>query len=122
MSRRELVRISLGEAAVLAGDGGSVSCTVVEVSAGGALLTLAGRLPSRPLTLRFALAGERLVLPVEVNRVPQGGGRVAVGFERAAHPTLHRLIAAEQRQAGAQGRLVVVERRMPVRAARGEVL
>lgn len=99
---------------MLAGDGGSVSCTVVEVSAGGALIALAGRLPPRPLTLRFALAGEQLDLRVEVNRVPEGGRRVAVTFERAACATVQRLIAAEQRQAGAQGRRVVVERRKPV--------
>jgi hypothetical protein len=123
MSRRELVRITLGEAAVLHGRGSDCECVVLEISAGGALLAHSGRLPAPPLTLQVVLAGTRIEIPALIQRAPRTG-RIAVRFPPGAVPVLQRLIADEQRSAHAQGRRVIVERRSPVSAGRrrGQVL
>jgi len=111
MTRRESVRVSLFVRGRLVGADRSLSCALVDLSAGGAMLTFAGRLPAPPLRLEFELGGEKLAFPVEAQRMSVGGG-VAVGFPRPRSERLHHLIAAEQRRALAQGRVNVKERRV----------
>jgi hypothetical protein len=89
----------------------SLRCALVNLSAGGALLTMTGNLPIAPLRLVFELEDERLEFPVEVARAcPEG---VAVAFPRPHSERLHRLLAGAQRRALAQGRVNISERRVP---------
>ena len=121
MTRRQSVRVILFARGTLTGADGALRCAVVDLSAGGAMLTVNGRLPAPPLRLAFELRGETLELPVDIQRMPPGRG-VAVSFPRPYSERLYRLIAEEQRVALAQGRLNVVDRRAPrsVRGPRGE--
>ena len=125
MSRRGTIRISLGTNGSLTGARGSLACTVLELSAGGARLAIRGRLPGPPFTLTLTLGGEQLELAVAVQRLRADAGIVAVRFEGPAPDSLHHLIAREQQRAQAAGRLNVVERRAPrapARGVRGEVI
>jgi hypothetical protein len=96
----------------------ALRCAVVDLSAAGAMLTVAARLqpparlPTPPLRLEFELAGERLELPVEIRRMSRGGG-VAVAFPHPHSERLYRLIAIEQRRALGQRRVNISERRIP---------
>jgi hypothetical protein len=110
MTRREAVRVILFERARLVGIGGGVRCAVTDLSAVGALLTVAARLPRSPLRLEFELGGESLVLAVEIQRA-SAGEHVAVAFIDPPADQLHRLIAVEQRLAIAAGRVNVRDRR-----------
>jgi len=121
MTRREAVRVVLFGRARLVGVGRGVRCAIIDVSAGGALLTVTARLPRAPLQLEFELAGEPVELPVEVQRA-SAGEHVAVAFIDPPADWLHRLIAAEQRVALAAGRVNVRERRSVRPGTRGEVL
>jgi hypothetical protein len=112
MTRRESVRIVLFARGLLHGDGSSVRCAVVDLSAGGALLAVTGKLPEPPLRLEFELGGETHEFPVEILRYPPGS-RVAVTFPRPPAEKMFRLIAAEQRHALAQGRINISDRRKP---------
>lgn len=122
MTRRRAVRILLFERARLVGGPRAVRCAIIDLSAVGALLTLTATVPQAPLRLEFELGGERLKLEVEVKRVAEGK-QVAVAFIDPPADRLHRLIAVEQRQSLAKGRINVYERRTPRRGAgpRGEV-
>jgi hypothetical protein len=51
MTRRQAVRVLLFERARLAGAGGAIRCAMIDLSAAGALLTVATRLPRPPLRL-----------------------------------------------------------------------
>jgi hypothetical protein len=121
MTRREAVRVVLFGRARLVGMGGGVRCAIIDVSAGGALLTIAARVPRPPLQLEFELGGEPVELPVEIQRAA-AGEHVAVAFIDPPADWLHRLIAAEQRVALAAGRVNVRERRSLQGGTRGEVL
>ncbi len=112
MTRRDSVRVVLFARARLIGVDRSLRCAVVDLSATGAMLNVGARLPAAPLSLEFELGGERLEFPVEIQRVPAGGG-VAVAFPHPHSERLYRLIAAEQRRALAQGRVNISERRVP---------
>src|ERR1700744_2495799 len=116
MTRRKAVRILLFERARLVGGPRAVRCAVIDLSAVGALPTLAAAVPQEPLRLEFELGGEGLKLEVEVKRVAEGK-QVAVAFAEPPVERLHRLIAVEQRQALAKGRINVYERRTPRRGA-----
>jgi hypothetical protein len=110
MTRREAVRVVLFERARLVGFGGGVRCAVTDLSAVGALLTVAARLPQPPLRLEFELGGESFALAVRTQRA-SAGEHVAVAFIDPPTDRLHRLIAVEQRLAIAAGRLNVRDRR-----------
>lgn len=116
MTRRKAVRILLFERARLVGGPRAVRCAIIDLSAVGALLTLASSVPQAPLRLEFELGGERLKLEVEVKRAAEGR-QVAVAFVDPPVDRLHRLIAVEQRQALAKGRINVYERRTHRRGA-----
>jgi PilZ domain len=122
MTRRKAVRILLFERARLVGGPRAVRCAIIDLSAVGALLTLTATVPQAPLRLEFELGGERLKLEVEVKRAAEGK-QVAVAFVDPPVDRLHRLIAVEQRQALAKGRINVYERRTQRRGAspRGEL-
>jgi hypothetical protein len=124
MSRRQALRITLGERGLLRGSDTLLSCLVVELSAGGARLAFKGRLPRAPLVLTFGLRDEAVALPVVVQRQPAGGGAI-VRFAPTAAERLTPLIEAELSRAEGEGRRNVVERRSVRRApeaVRGEVL
>jgi PilZ domain len=110
MTRRKAVRILLFERARLVGGPRAVRCAIIDLSAVGALLTLTATVPQAPLRLEFELGGEGLKLEVEVKRVAEGK-QVAVAFVDPPVDRLHRLIAVEQRQSLAKGRINVYERR-----------
>jgi hypothetical protein len=112
MTRRESVRVVLFARGTLRGADRAVRCAIVNLSAGGARLTMTARLPKAPLQLELELDGVRLAFDVEVQRVDPDGG-VAVSFPRPHSERLHRLLAAEQRRALAQGRVNISERRLP---------
>ncbi|MGO9958305.1 MAG: PilZ domain-containing protein [Solirubrobacteraceae bacterium] len=112
MTRRESVRVLLFARAKLIGVDRSLRCAVVDLSAAGAMLTVTGRVPAPPLRLELELGGERLELPIEIQRLSPDGG-VAVAFARPHSERLHHLIAAEQRRALAQRRVNISERRVP---------
>jgi hypothetical protein len=112
MTRRESVRVLVFSRARLMGIDRSLRCAVVNVSAAGAMLTIAQGVPTPPLRLEFELGGETLVLPIESQRASPGGG-IAVAFARPHSERLHHLIAAEQRRALAQHRVNISERRLP---------
>jgi hypothetical protein len=116
MTRRQAVRILLFERARLVGGPRSVRCAIIDLSAVGALLTLAASVPQPPLRLEFELGGEGLKLEVEVKRAAEGR-QVAVAFIDPPVDRLHRLIAVEQRQSLAKGRINVYERRNRRRGA-----
>jgi hypothetical protein len=111
MTRRESVRVLVFSRARLMGIDRSLRCAVVNVSAAGAMLTIAQGVPTPPLRLEFELGGETLVLPIESQRASPGG--IAVAFARPHSERLHHLIAAEQRRALAQHRVNISERRLP---------
>jgi hypothetical protein len=110
MTRREAVRVVLFERARLVGIDAGVRCAVTDLSAIGALLTVAARLPRPPLRLEFELGGESFALAVQTRRA-SAGEHVAVAFIDPPTDRLHRLIAVEQRLAIAAGRVNVRERR-----------
>jgi PilZ domain-containing protein len=116
MTRRKAVRILLFERARLVGGPRGVRCAIIDLSAVGALLTLTAAVPPAPLRLEFELGGERLKLEVEVKRAAEGK-QVAVAFIDPPVDRLHRLIAVEQRQSLAKGRINVYERRTQRRGA-----
>ena len=90
--------ISLRSSGTLRGPFSALACVVTEVSGGGALVAVEGRLPSPPLTLSFTIAGHALELPVEVGRAPVDGG-IIVRFVLPATEHFHRLMAAERQLA-----------------------
>jgi hypothetical protein len=110
MTRREAVRVVLFERARLMGIDGGVRCAVTDLSAAGALLTVAARVPRPPLRLEFELGGESFALAVQTQRA-SAGEHVAVAFIDPPSDRLHRLIAVEQRLAIAAGRVNVRDRR-----------
>jgi hypothetical protein len=113
MSRREAVRIILFLRATLSGAGNHrVRCAVVNLSAVGALLSLSEQVPPAPLRLSFTLGGEDFDLAVELRRVREDGS-ASVMFPGARSERLYRVVAAAQRQALAQGRKNVSDRRLP---------
>ena len=110
MTRRQAVRVLLFERARLAGGGGAIRCAIIDLSAAGALLTVAAPLPRPPLRLEFELEAEAFSVAVEVQRASPGH-QVAVAFIAPPSDRLHRVIASEQRLAIAAGRNNVRERR-----------
>lgn len=112
MTRRESVRVILFARATLTGVDRSLRCAIVNLSATGAMLTVTAPLPEPPLRLEFELGEAKLELPVEIRRLPPGGG-VAVSFTPPHSERLYHLIAVEQRRALAQGRLNICDRRSP---------
>jgi hypothetical protein len=110
MTRRHAVRVVLFERARLVGAQGGVRCAVIDLSATGALLTIAARLPRPPLRLEFEIGEEAFAPAVEVLRVSPNQ-QVAVTFVDPPSDRLHHAIATEQRLALAKGRVNVRERR-----------
>jgi hypothetical protein len=110
MTRREAVRVTLFSRGVLIGSDRAVPCAIVDISAAGAKLTIAQELPAPPLQLRFELGDGSLEFPVDVRR-SMPGGAFAVEFPRPHSEQMHRLIAAAQRHALAQGQVNVRDRR-----------
>lgn len=112
MSRREAVRIILFQRAALTGAGERrLRCAVINLSAVGAMLSVSEEIPPPPLRLSFTLGEENFDLPVEVRRASKGSASVM--FVGPRNERLYRVVAAEQRQALALGRVNISDRRLP---------
>jgi PilZ domain len=111
MTRREAVRVKLFARGRLAGIDRTIRCAVIDLSAGGALLTFSAPMPAPPLRLALELGGEQFDFAVLSSR-PEGNGRLAVSFRRPYSERLYRLIAVEQRRALSHGRSNISDRRV----------